>query len=246
MNKKTVEELLLEKDLESAFIAVYEDTAKLANSHQLEKEDIDGYLFIYDLAIRSGEVQYEGNNLACIELLTVNAYRFSPYYWRGRPHADYLFTLLEDKVTFKKAQKADFYFELGTYYRSISRYQKALTCFENAFALKKEEGSLYYIVLTERFLHPDKTIEIKNTSLISPRIKLALQGKGGLKIDPVEKSEEFLAVYDEVHEEAMEIIEKEGDLHLCFQMWNILTELYAKRGIFWRSPALMNPNVRFD
>ena len=246
MKKETVSNLLLNKDLESSFMEVFKDTVELVNNHTLEQEDIDGYLYIYDLAIRTGEVEYEGENIVYVEMLTVNVYRFSKYYWRGRPHADYLFNLLNDDTNLSKGVKASFYFELGTYYRSISRYQKALSCFEKAFAYKKEEPTLYYIILTERFLHPDKDIEVKQTSLISPRVKLALQGKGGLKIDPVEKTELFQSVYDEVHEEAMEIIEKEGDLHLCFQLWNILTELYLKRGISWRSPALMNPNVRFD
>ena len=246
MDINRVKEILEKEDLKAAFMTVFKDTAELANSHHLEYEDIDGYLYIYDLAIRNGQVQLEEKELAYVELLTINVYRFSKFYWRGRVHADLLCKLLNEKISLTKSQKADFYFELGTYYRSISRYQKALECFNQAFVLRKDEPSLYYIVLTERFLYPDKSIDIKNESLISPRVKLALQGKSGLKIDPIEKSEEFQQVFDEVHEEALEIIEREGDLHLCHQMWGILSELYAKRGIFWRSPALMNPHVMFD
>ena len=246
MDISRVKEVLEKEDLRAAFMTVFKNTAELANSNHIEYEDIDGYLYIYDLAIRSNELKYDKEELTYIEMLTVNVYRFAKFYWRGRSHADYLFNLLNENRNMKKSQKADFYFELGTYYRSVSRYQKALECFKNAFALRKDEPSLYYIVLTERFLHPDKDIEIKNKSLISPRVKLALQGKGGLKIDPIEKTEEFINVFDEVHEEALEIIEKEGDLHLCHQMWGILSDLYAKRGIFWRSPALMNPRVMFD
>ena len=246
MDINRVKEILEKEDLKAAFMTIFKDTAELANSHHLEYEDIDGYLYIYDLAIRSNELHYDDEEMIYIEMLTVNVYRFAKFYWRGRSHADYLFNLLGENRKIKVNQKADFYFELGTFYRSISRYQKALDCFERAFALRKDEPSLYYLVLTERFLHPDKGIEIFKESLVSPRVKLALQGKGGLKIDPIEKTEEFMNVFDEVHEEALEIIEKEGDLNLCHQMWGILSELYAKRGIFWRSPALMNPNVRFD
>ena len=246
MDINRVKEILEKEDLKAAFMAVFKDTAELANSNHIEYEDIDGYLYIYDLAIRSNELKYDASEMVYIEMLTVNVYRFSKFYWRGRSHADYLFKLLGENKKMKENQKADFYFELGTFYRSVSRYQKALDCFEKAFELRKDEPSLYYIVLTERFLHPDKDIEIKNKALLSPRVKLALQGKSGLNIDPIEKTEEFLNAFDEVHEEALEIIEKEGDLNLCHQMWGILSELYAKRGIFWRSPALMNPHVMFD
>ena len=246
MLKEDIEQTLKEKDLKETFLMVFKDTADLYNKQHLEEEDIDGYLYIYDLVVRSKQVQFENKELAYVELLTINVYRFSKFYWRGRAHADLLFKLLNEKLSITKSQKADFYFELGTYYRSISRYQKALECFEMAFSYRKDEPSLYYIVLTERYLYPDKSIDIKNKSLLSPRVKLALQGKSGLKIDPIEKSEEFQQIFDEVHEEALEIIEKEGDLHLCHQMWGILSELYAKRGIFWRSPALMNPHVMFD
>ena len=246
MDINRIKEILEKEDLKAAFMAVFKDTAELANSNHLEYEDIDGYLYIYDLAIRTNELHYDAGEMVYIEMLTVNVYRFSKFYWRGRSHADYLFKLLDENKKMKKTQKADFYFEMGTFYRSISRYQKALECFKKAYALRKDEPSLYYIVLTERFLYPDKDINIKNKGLISPRVKLALQGKSGLKIDPIEKTQVFMDVFDEVHEEALEIIEKEGDLHLCHQMWGILTDLYAKRGIFWRSPALMNPHVMFD
>ena len=245
MNIEQVKKILNEQELEDAFKSVYKDTGDLINSHHLEEEDIDGYLYMYDIAIRTNALDFDDTSIVYIEMITLNVYRYAKFYWRGRAHADFLYKLLEESKQSKK-EKADFYFELGTYYRSVSRFQKALDCFNKAFHLKKSEESLYYIVLTERFLYPDKAIDIKIQSLISPRVKLALQGKGGLKIDPIEKTEEFMDCYDEVHEKALEILEKEGDLHLCHQMWDILTELYQKRGIFWRSPALMNPRVMFD
>ena len=245
MEREIVEQILKEEELKSAFLTVFRDTADLLNEHNLEEEDVDGYLHVYDLAIRSNQIKYKGKDLVYVELLTLNVYQHAKFYWRGRPHADKLVKLLDGKVSFRKGEKAHFYFELGSYYRSISRFQKALECFKKSYSLKKDENSLYYIVLTERFLYPDKDIEIEE-KLLSQRIKLALQGKSGLKIDPIEKTEEFQNAYDEVHEEALDVIEKEGDLHLCFQMWDALMDLYAKRGIFWRSPALMNPNVRFD
>ena len=229
MEIEIVKQILEEKDLKDAFMMVFKDTANLVNEHYLESEDIDGYLYIYDLVIRNNALQYEDKEMAYIEMMTVNVYRFSKFYWRGRSHADYLFDLLNKASSMKRDQKADFYFELGTFYRSISRYQKSLECFQNAFSLRKDEPSLYYIVVNERFLHPDKTIDIKNESLISPRIKLALQGKGGLKIDPIEKTEEFINAFDEVHEEALKILKKEGDLELCHQMCLLRLEYLKSR-----------------
>ncbi len=246
MNIKRIELLLKEKDLESVFKDVIKDTAELEETHHVEQEDIDGYLFIYNLAMESGKVQYDDDNLAYILMMTVNVLRYAKFYWRGRKYADALYDLLNKKLSLSKKQKADFYLELGTYYRSISRYQKALDSFNKSYELKKNEEALYYIVLTEQFINPSKEIVIKDNAYISPRIKLALQGKSGLKIDPIELSDDFINCFDEVHEEMLIQLEKEGDLHLCHQVWGILTDLYAKRGIFWRSPALMNPRVMFD
>ena len=92
----------------------------------------------------------------------------------------------------------------------------------------------------------DYVLKEEDKKYVNARVELALKKKGYLKVDPVENTKEFLDIYDEVHEEAMDIIEKEGDLHLCHQLWGVLFDLYLARGVMWSSPALMNPGTRFD
>lgn len=66
-----------------------------------------------------------------------------------------------------------------------------------------------------------------------------------LKHDPVEMSEEYLAVIDEVEE----LIEKNRTLKgmgSCFEIWELKEKYLLERGIFWKSPQVLNPRVMFD
>lgn len=69
-----------------------------------------------------------------------------------------------------------------------------------------------------------------------------------LKYDPIEETANFKAVIKDVEKELEELLkEKPRGMGFCHIYWcekrRILKEKY---GIDWRSPALMNPRVRFD
>ena len=67
----------------------------------------------------------------------------------------------------------------------------------------------------------------------------------GLKNDPVEMSQEYLDVIDEVEA----LIEKERTMHgmgSCHEVWAIKQRLLAERGILWKTPHDLNPRVMFD
>ena len=66
-----------------------------------------------------------------------------------------------------------------------------------------------------------------------------------LKADPVEMSEEYLAVIDEVEAKIDENI-GENVRGLCHAIWALKEQYLAEKGILWRSPAMMNPRVHFD
>lgn len=66
-----------------------------------------------------------------------------------------------------------------------------------------------------------------------------------LKHDPVEMTEEYLAVIDEV-EELVEKNREYSGFGSCHHLWSLKTQYLAQRGIRWRSPAVMNPRVLFD
>lgn len=69
-----------------------------------------------------------------------------------------------------------------------------------------------------------------------------------LKHDPIEDTPEFKAVIKKVEKELDELLKDvPKSMGFCHMYWyekrRILKEKY---GIDWKSPALMNPRVRFD
>ena len=66
-----------------------------------------------------------------------------------------------------------------------------------------------------------------------------------LKHDPVEMSEEYLAVIDEVEEKIDQNRTYRG-MGSCHEIWALKEQYLLEKGIVWKSPALLNPNVRFD
>ncbi len=66
--------------------------------------------------------------------------------------------------------------------------------------------------------------------------------KGLPKNDPVELTDEYLAVIDQVEEK----IEKNKKIDLCHEYWNLKSEYLMEHGIAWSSPAVLNPGFMFD
>ena len=90
-------------------------------------------------------------------------------------------------------------------------------------------------------------IEATAGSLSDERIRELLLSaqesrRGLIKNDPVEKTEEYLAVIDEVEER----IDKDKTMDFCMEYWNLKAEYLFEHGIIWRSPAQINPGVMFD
>jgi len=66
-----------------------------------------------------------------------------------------------------------------------------------------------------------------------------------LKRDPVEMTEGYLAVIDEVERK----VEENMDFHgrgSCHQRWSLTREYLEEYGIVWRSLGAMNPRFHFD
>ncbi len=66
--------------------------------------------------------------------------------------------------------------------------------------------------------------------------------KGLPQDDPIEASEEYLAIIDEVEE----LIDHNKTMDFCMEYWNLKGQYLAERGIHWRSPVILNPGVMFD
>lgn len=66
-----------------------------------------------------------------------------------------------------------------------------------------------------------------------------------LKNDPVEMSEAYLEVIDEV-EEKIDKLQKKKYMGTCFEIWDLKQQFLAEKGITWTPPNLLNPGVMFD
>ena len=63
-----------------------------------------------------------------------------------------------------------------------------------------------------------------------------------IRQDPVEMTDEYLAVIDEVERRIAEA----QTVDICFAYWHLKAMFLWEHDIPWRSPAALNPNVMFD
>ncbi len=70
---------------------------------------------------------------------------------------------------------------------------------------------------------------------------------GHLNVDPIEFTEEWENIIDEVEAEVAEEMKDEPfRMGYCFGYWHAKEAALSRRGIDWRSPQRMNPGVMFD
>lgn len=80
---------------------------------------------------------------------------------------------------------------------------------------------------------------------ISQIIESCLSRRRSLKHDPIEMTQEYLDVIDEVEEKIDNNLTYRG-LGSCHEIWNLKFTYLLEKGIAWKSPAVLNPRVRFD
>jgi hypothetical protein len=81
--------------------------------------------------------------------------------------------------------------------------------------------------------------------VIEKLFKDRMSNRRSLTHDPVEMSEEYLKVIDEVEE----LVEKNRTMKgmgSCFEIWDLKEKFLLERGIEWKSPSMLNPHVMFD
>ncbi len=150
------------------------------------------------------------------------------YYSMGRPavSAKYYTPLLQAHVALQ---------QLRTYSKEEQK------SFENDYVLA---------VKCRNYYTPDDCGDLKrivHTVLSDHKIeKLYSEGKtarnGMPKSDPVEQTEEYLAVIDEVEA----LIDQHKTMDFCMEYWSLKADFLWQRGIHWKSPVLLNPGVMFD
>ena len=65
--------------------------------------------------------------------------------------------------------------------------------------------------------------------------------------DPIEDTPEFRAIREELEEKIIARIGKPREKGYCHLYWSVKREILKEDyGIEWRSPAALNPHIRFD
>lgn len=112
------------------------------------------------------------------------------------------------------------------------------------------ESCFYLAVKTRNYFEPDDCAdlcEIVFGSVSEDKMQELLVSaqknrREFIKIDPVEKTEKYLAVIDEVEQK----VDENKTMDFCLEHWNLKAAYLAEHGIRWRSPAQLNPRVKFD
>ena len=146
---------------------------------------------------------------------------------------------------------------LGRYAVSVRYYGRAIELAAKLYTMYGEElrdgsGMIYNALKARNYYVDDNCEDIREKALtFIPRdivddvFDTVMKRRRNLRHDPVEMTEEYLAVIDEIDEK----IEQNRQYHgfgSCHHVWSLKTDYLAERGITWRSPLMLNPGVRFD
>lgn len=152
----------------------------------------------------------------------------------------------------------DSYYSLGRAAVSAKYYKIMLGCYLALKKLKslntKEQEAFEYAIFmafkTRVYYEPDACKDLMDMlsgsvgqDKLSELYQNAANARRGLpKDDPVEQTEEYLAVIDEVER----LIDENKTMDFCMEYWSLKSYYLSQKGIYWRSPVLLNPGVMFD
>ena len=164
-------------------------------------------------------------------------------------------TLLDSATIMRYLAEA--YDRLGRFAVSVGYYKRAIELAATLYTMYGEEmqdssGMIYNALKARNYYVDDDCEDIReqalvfiSTDIVDDVLDTVMKRRRNLKHDPVEMTEEYLAVIDEVDEK----IEKNRQHHgfgSCHHVWSLKTDYLAEKGIEWKSPVVLNPRVRFD
>ena len=164
-------------------------------------------------------------------------------------------TLLDSATIMRYLAEA--YDRLGRFAVSVGYYKRAIELAAKLYTMYGEEmqdssGMIYNALKARNYYVDDDSEDIREQALVFiPKdivddvFDTVMKRRRNLKHDPVEMTEEYLAVIDEVDEKIEKNREYRG-FGSCHHVWSLKTEYLAEKGIAWRSPDVLNPRVRFD
>ena len=164
-------------------------------------------------------------------------------------------TLLDSATIMRYLAEA--YDRLGRFAVSVRYYKIAIELAAMLYTMYGEEmrdssGMIYNALKARNYYVDDDAEDIREQALVFiPKdivddvFGTVMKRRRNLKHDPVEMTEEYLAVIDEVDEKIEKNREYRG-FGSCYHVWSLKTDCLAEKGIAWRSPAQLNPRFRFD
>ena len=94
----------------------------------------------------------------------------------------------------------------------------------------------------EKLARVDRNIQYADSGKLD-----LIEQEGHMKDDPVEWTARFEEVIDDAQREALSHLkDTPRSMGFCHAYWSSLSDALSDRGIYWRSPALMNPRCMFD
>ena len=164
-------------------------------------------------------------------------------------------TLLDSATIMRYLAEA--YDRLGRFAVSVRYYNRAIELAATLYTMYGEEmqdssGMIYNALKARNYYVDDDCEDIREQALVFISKELVddvfstvMKRRRNLKHDPVEMTEEDLAVIDEVDEKIEKNREYRG-FGSCHHVWSLKTDYLAEKGIEWKSPVVLNPRVRFD
>lgn len=142
-------------------------------------------------------------------------------------------------------------------YESMGRFSVAaifrLDALKIAEGLDKDFDDMLYATLRDRNYYVDDDCDdvravvdkLLSKEVIEKRFNAIKQRRRSLKHDPVEMSQAYLDCIDEIEEKIDQNRTMRG-MGSCHEIWALKYEYLLEKGIYWKSPQMLNPRVMFD
>ena len=164
-------------------------------------------------------------------------------------------TLLDSATIMRYLAEA--YDRLGRFAVSVRYYKRAIELAATLYTMyggemQDSSGMIYNALKARNYYVDDDCEDIReqalvfiSTDIVDDVFDTVMNRRRNLRHDPVEMTEEYLAVIDEVDEKIEKNREYRG-FGSCHHVWSLKTDYLAEKGIEWKSPVVLNPRVRFD
>ncbi len=188
---------------------------------------------------------FSRTDMCMIYLTAVKAYGYSDYPWRAKPYASAAKDLLSSGLEgFHGDFVAERFCDLGGFYLSCMDVKSALLCFDSAHkaAQSAEWRGLSLINLIDCRTRLGETYDCPYTDAQLKEefkdryqaINRSLRGEGFfIKRDPVEHTEEFQRIADEVCEAVYARLGPSGSREYEFEYDRVFKEECRARGVEW-------------